>query len=53
MAANPGHLGKLLAYAFPKTDDVREAANQPASVPIPMQDIILRDTWMEATEMTC
>lgn len=51
MAANPGHLDKLLIYAFPKTDDVREAAKSPANVPIPRQDVILRDTWAEVTEM--
>jgi Protein of unknown function (DUF3604) len=49
MVSNPGHLDKLLVYAFPKTDDVRDAANNPASVPIPGQDVILRDTWAEVT----
>jgi hypothetical protein len=51
MVNNPGHLGKLLAYAFPDTDDVVEAANKPANLPIPGQDIILRDTWAEVTAL--
>ena len=51
MVNNPGHLDKLLSYAFPDTDDVREAATDPASAPIPGQDVILQDTWAEVTEI--
>ena len=32
MVRNPGHMDKLLAYAFPDTDDVREAADLPAEI---------------------
>lgn len=49
MVNNPGHLDKLLVYAFPATDDVRKAADSPASVPIPYQHQILVDTWAEVT----
>jgi hypothetical protein len=49
MVNNPGHLDKLLVYAFPSTDDVRKAADSPASVPIPYQHQILIDTWAEVT----
>jgi hypothetical protein len=49
MAKNPGYMDKLLERAFPDTDDVREAADIPANLPIPYQREILIDTWRDST----
>jgi hypothetical protein len=52
LAGSPDSLPKLMAYAFPDTDDPAEAAKNPASISIPNTGLVIRDTWKESTRIT-
>ena len=51
-AADPTSVVALLKYASADTLDVVEAAATPASIRIPNDEIVIRDTWVASTNAT-
>lgn len=51
LSGQPGSIGKVLEFASPDTDSPIEAAKNPASLTIPGDDVVMRETWTSSTRI--
>ena len=51
LSGQPGSIGKVLEFASPDTDSPVEAAKNPASLTIPNDDVVMRETWNASTRI--